>query len=248
MRRAGLVVLGVLGLAVGEAQAGEVRASTPESRAAVVADLGRAADAELPRHLREEAYTRVVTTQDAATLLTLIRAADTSDEKRWVAIRALGPMRNGESRDALLGLLEAPEAVVRIAALGALADRGDKTLSGRIAMRLPDKAILVRVAAARALGQLRDTSTLPDLSRALADGSNQDAGSSPWLRVTFVEAMIAIGTQEAAPWLARALEDRDPAVADAAMLGLEGLAGFTYREGRTRDEQVTAWKRWAGVR
>ncbi len=217
-------------------------------RAGILADVSRAADPELPQELREAAYTRVVAARDAQVLVELVRAKDTSDRRRWVAVRALGPMGTPESRDALLGLLESPEALTRIAVLGALGDRADRSLAGRVAVRLSDPALLVRVAASRALGQIRDLGTLPDLSRALADPTNAHPGVAPWMRVGFIEAMVAIGTTEAGPYLARALDDADPAVVVAAITGLETVAGFSYVEGRTRAEEITAWKRWAGVK
>jgi HEAT repeat protein len=189
----------------------------------------------------------VVAARDHEALLALARAKDTGDRRRWVAVRALGPMHTAESRGGLVTLLAAPDALTRMAACGALADNGDGRVAGRVAVRLTDKALLVRVAAARALGQLRDVGTLPDLSRALTDPANRHPGVAGWMRVVFVEAIVAIGTTEAAPHLARLLEDSDPLVGEAARKGLETIAGFSYGEGRSPAEELAAWKRWAGV-
>ena len=65
------------------------------------------------------------------------------------------------------------------------------------------------------------------------------------MRRQFVDAMGAIGGDAAVPWLGRALDDADPQVVAAAMTGLEKVAGFSYREGRSPEEELAAWKRWA---
>jgi hypothetical protein len=67
------------------------------------------------------------------------------------------------------------------------------------------------------------------------------------VRRKYVEAMGEMG-RDAAPCLARALSDRDPVVVEAARKALEKIAGFSYREGRTADQEREAWRRWAGVR
>ena len=93
------------------------------------------------------------------------------------------------------------------------AEQGDRSGAARAPHqggRATDPALLVRAAAADALGKLRDPSTLADLERALQDPTNHYRGTSLWFRRHLVEAMGAIGTEAAAPYLARALEDADP--------------------------------------
>lgn len=216
------------------------------AHAGVPEDLGVAADTDLPTELRQTAFDRLATSANVAALTRLGDAADTPKPQRWVAIRALGPIGDDEARVALLHFLAAKDASARMAALGAIADRGDRTLSGYAAARLADPALLVRAAAADALGRLGDPGTLSDLERALQDPTNHYRGASLWFRRHLVEAMGAIGTDAAAPYLARALDDADPLVVTAAVAGLEKAAGFSYREGRTPEQERTAWKRWAG--
>ncbi len=215
--------------------------------AALPEDVATAADGNLPTALREEAYGRLVSGGDVEGLLAAARDAQSTDAKRWVAVRALGPMKSLAARDALLKLIEAPDAFTRIAVLGAFGDRGDRLESGRVAARLEDPALLVRLAAADALGKIKDPSTLPDLGRALQDPSNRHHGASLFLRRAYIDAVGAIGTDAAVPLLGKGLTDDDPAVVRSAVGGLEKVAGFDYREGRTFDEQLVAWKRWAGV-
>ncbi len=214
--------------------------------AGVSEDAATAADVDLPTALREAAFARMAQAGGAAALVKLAEDPQTSTREQWVAIRALGPMPDDEARVALLHFLVSTSVEARIAAVGALGDRGDIGLAGHVAGRLEDKALLVRAAAGEALGKLKDPNTLGDLDRALRDPTNRYRGSSLWFRRAFVQAMAAIGTDAAAPFLARALDDDDPAVTAAAVVGLESLAGFSYAEGRTPDQERQAWRRWAG--
>jgi HEAT repeat protein len=214
--------------------------------AGVPEDLETAADTNLPTALREQAFARLATPDAVDALTALAKDEHTRPQQRWVAIRALGPVKDDASRVAILQFLASEDAHARMAALGALGDRGDTTLSGYAAARLTDPALLVRAAAAEALGKLKDPSTLPDLQRALVDPTNHYRGASLWFRRHLVEAAGSIGTDAAVPLLARALEDADPDVAGAAVKALERVAGFSYAEGRTADQERAAWKRWAG--
>jgi HEAT repeat protein len=213
--------------------------------AGVPEDIATAADRDLPEALRREALSRVVTSNHAADVVRLADLPDTSPQQRWVAIRALGTMPDDAARAALLRYLDSPDAATRMAALGALGDRGDRALAGRIASHLQDKALLVRASACDALGTLKDPATLADLGRALEDPTNSYRGTSLWLRRHIAEAIGAIGTDAAVPYLRKALDDTDPDVVTAAKHGLEKIAGFSYAEGRTPAEELEAWKRWA---
>lgn len=213
--------------------------------AGVPEDLGQAADADLPQELRRAAWSRLAQPGNTASLVHLVKDPATSKEQRWVAIRALGPIPDADALDALLAFLEAPEASTRMAALGALGDRKDPAVVDRVATHLADKALLVRATAAESLAALGDPRALPALERALEDPTNHYRGTSMWVRRHYVVAMGAIGTDAAVGGLARALEDDDAAVADAAVDGLEKVAGFSYAEGRTAAEEREAWRRWA---
>jgi HEAT repeat protein len=213
--------------------------------AGVPEDLRLAADTDLPTDVRQAAFGRVVATNGVTEVTRIADDAKADPAERWVAIRALGTMTAPEARDAIVAYLDAKDATTRIAALGAAGDRGDRSLSGRMAARLEDKALLVRVAAADALGRLRDPSTVPDLERAMAAPDARQKGT-PWVRRTYVEAIDAIGGDLAVPALGRALNDDSAEVVDAAVAGLERIAGFSYAEGRSREEMLEAWRRWSG--
>ncbi len=216
--------------------------------AGVPEDVRLAADTDLPTEVRREALGRIVATDDVAALTAVIDAKEADPTERWVALRALGPMSSDEARAAIVKYLDAKDATTRIAALGAAADRGDRSLSGRVAARLTDKALLVRAAASEALGKLGDASTVADLERALAAPDNRYRGASLWIRRGFVDAIVTIGGDASLKALGRALADDDAAVVDAAVAGLEKAAGFSYAEGRSREEMLEAWRRWAAAR
>ena len=216
--------------------------------AGIPEDLSMASDTDLPTDLREAAFQRLSQPGGTDTLVRLAEDPDTPKPQKWVAVRALGPMNDDPSRIALLRFLSSSNAQMRMAACGALGDRGDASLSAYVASHLTDPALLVRAAATDSLGKLKDPSTLADLERALEDPSNRYRGTSLWFRRHIVDAMAAIGTDEAVGPLARALEDDDPEVAAAAVKGLEKVAGFSYAEGRTVDQEREAWRRWARSR
>lgn len=214
--------------------------------AGIPEDLATAADTNLPTALRQQAFDRMAQPGSVDSLVRLATDKELRPQERWVAVRALAPIPDEEARAAILQLLAAEDAHTRMAALGALGDRGDPSLSGYAAARLSDPALLVRAAAADALGKLKDPATLSDLHEALRDPSNHYRGESLWFRRHLVTAIGAIGTDAAVPALARALDDPDPEVSAAAVKEFEKIAGFSYAEGRTGDQERAAWKRWAG--
>jgi len=214
----------------------------------VAEDLLVAADGNQPDSARKAAFARMSAEDATGRVIALADDPQTTNDERWVLLRSLGSNPTVEARDALVRYLGDKNALTRMAALQALADRKDPTLSGRIAARLEDPAILVRYAAIDALGRLGDPAALPDLARALEDPTNRYRGTSLWVRRKAAEAIGAIGTDAAVPHLAKALDDDDPEVVVAAMRGLERVAGFSYSEGRTSAEELAAWRRWAGGR
>lgn len=213
--------------------------------AGTLEDVGVAGNRDLAVEERQPAFDRLVSGQDVTGLVELGKNTDRTVSERWVAIRALGLIPTIEARQALVDFLDHGDVWARIAAAGAAGERGDRSMAGKVAVRLSDPAILVRAAAAEALTKLKDPSTLGDLERALKDPSSWYRGTSLWIRRKYVEAMASVGV-EGGPYLARALEDKDPVVSAAALRGLEQVAGFSYKEGRTAEEEKEAWRRWAG--
>jgi HEAT repeat protein len=215
--------------------------------AGVPDDITLAANRDLPAETREAAYARIIASADVAALQKIGADLKKPVAERWVAIRSLGPIQTLEAQQALVEFMSSSDVWARIASVGALGDRGDRAMAGRVAARLTDPAILVRAAAAETLGKLKDSGTLGDLERALQDPSGWYRGSSLWVRRKYVEAMVQMG-KEASPYLARALSDKDPVVVEAALSGLEYISGISFHEGRSPEEEKEAWRRWAGVK
>jgi HEAT repeat protein len=216
--------------------------------AGAVQDLGQAADPSLPKAAREEAFARLVAggvtdlgPLEKAALDT--RSGDTRG--RWVAIRALGKVGGDQARRLLAQLAADPEPAIRAAAAHALGDLGDPSMGANVVDLLADPAVIVRAAAAEAACRLSTREAVEPLSQALLASDGYYRGSSLWVRRHYVDALGCIGGRGALPALLRALDDRDESVATGAVDALEKLAGFSYEEGRSPEEQKEAWRRWA---
>ncbi len=217
------------------------------ARAAVPADVVTAADENLPDDQRMAAFQRVVANFPSlkGDLFALAAEEDGSSRHRWIAIQVIGQIPSDEALDVLLKLTEDPQPAIRAAAVQGLANTNTTTASAKIATMLTDEAMLVRGAAADALGALRDPSTVGDLARALDDPSNYYRDTSLWPRRHYVIAMGQIGSDAAMPALIKCLDDRDPEVVDAALVAMKQIMGFDFSEGRSREEHIEAWRRWA---
>jgi len=217
--------------------------AVPGASASVTEDAAIAANITEDNALREAAYRRLMAPEQTAAVVARLKAADLDPQQRWVLIRSLGPNPSDEARATLVALAESKDAMVRSAVMEAFGDRGDKALTGKVVRGLYDPALLVHAAALDALIQLKDPSALGDLQVALTDAKGTYHGTS--FRQKIVRAQAACG-KDGARYLAGALLDRDPDVAIAARVGLEAIAGFSYRDGRTPEQEAEAWRRWAG--
>ncbi len=212
-----------------------------------VQDLAQAADADLPEEARMEAFDRLVAA--GATDIGVVSRVALDDEgdtrKRWVAVRALGKIQGDQARDLLLQLSENPEPAIRAAAVQAMGDLGDARNSDILIAKLDDPAVIVRAGAAEALCKVGDRAAIEPLDRALRSRGNFYRGASLWVRRHYVATLGCIGGRETIPVLLRALDDSDTSVQASAVLAFREVAGFSYAEGRSPDEELAAWKRWA---
>jgi HEAT repeat protein len=212
-----------------------------------VQDLAQAADPDLPEDARMAAFERVVSVgmSDLGAVSRVALDNDGDTRKRWVAIRALGKIRGDQATALLVQLSENPEPAIRAAAVQAMGDLGDNRNSTILFAKLADPAVIVRAGAAEALCKVGDRTAIEPLDKALGSRDNFYRGSSLWVRRHFVAALGCIGGRETIPVLLRALEDADPSVQSSAVLAFREVAGFTYGEGRSPEEEIAAWKRWA---
>ena len=207
-------------------------------------DLEIAAAADRPEAERMQAFEALLSVSRVASLATVAQDPNAPVRQRWVAIRALGRIGGDPVRDALSPLLNASVPALRAATASALADAQIRGSAARISELLQDPAIIVRSAAADALGVIRDEVAVSPLLDALEDPSNTYRGQSLWVRRHYVDALANIGSKAALGGLVRALRDEDIAVRSAALEAVERIAGRSYAEGRSRPEQIEAWERW----
>jgi len=212
-------------------------------------DLVTAATKEAPEAERMAAFDRIVrlgaTDMKVVSEVSMDEAADV--RHRWVSIRALGKIRGDRSRDMLFQLLKDPQPAIRTAAAGAMGDFGDSDFVEKLNSKLEDPAVIVRSAVAQALGKLADASSVKPLSDALDHRRSYFRGRSLWVRRHYVEALAAIGDKGAYPALLRSLDDKDETVSKAAVDALERITGFDFAEGRSKDKEREAWRRWVSA-
>lgn len=208
-----------------------------------------ASDQERAEPERRAAFDRLVQigSTDLSTLTQVSVDLEGDTRQRWVAIRAMGHVGGYGVEQTLVDLLADPEPAIRTAAVSALGDIGSHSHSTQVADGLQDPAIIVRAAAAEALGKLRDPSTIDALAAALADPGNYHRGTSLWVRRHYVVSLGEIADVHALPALLGAMDDADPEVAQASLSAFERIAGFTFSDGRSGDEEREAWKRWASA-
>ena len=99
-----------------------------------------------------------------------------------------------------------------------------------------------RISAAQRLAIFRDHAAAPALAERLVNDSREAS-------VAAALALAACGTRESVPPLLDALADRDPLVAQAAVVALENLTGHAepfnaFVDTDEREQQANAWRQW----
>ena len=209
-------------------------------------DLSRAADPDLGEEARMEAFNQLVLDfERVRPELEAIVHDDAHDAReRWIAARVMGQSHSPNAKAALLKLCDDPMPAMRSAAASALGDLGYKDTADRIGLLLKDDAVIVRVAAADALGLIKAESSARYLEAALKDRSNYYRGNPLFVRVHFVTAIGEIGAWSSVPALIACFDDRDEAVQDEALVALRKIVGYDFAEGRDKTEHMAAWRRW----
>lgn len=210
-------------------------------------DLVQAANPDLSDAERMQAFNKMVMDfSTARPALEIVARDDQADARqRWVAIRVMGQTGSKDALAPLLALCKDPMPAIRAAAAAALGDLGFYEASGTLMELIKDPAIMVRAEAASALGKLGDERSAVALERALSDRSNYYRGSSLWVRTRYVQALGQIGAWSSIPALIACLDDQDPAVVAAALISLKQIVGYDFSEGRSSEEHIEAWRRWA---
>jgi len=194
-----------------------------------------------------EAFERLVAVgmTDIGTVTRVALDDEGDTRKRWVAIRALGKIQGDRAEQTLEVLAKNAEPAIRAAAVQSMGDLGSGRVSPILIEKLTDPAVIVRAGAAEALCKVGDHTAVEPLSAALRSRDNFYRGSSLWVRRHYVASLGCIGSRKAIPALLAALDDKDPSVQQSAVLAFRQVAGFSYGDGRSPEEEVQAWKRWA---
>ncbi len=174
----------------------------------------------------------------------LLARAGNDDEQAAApeAFREAGAVASFEPLKAALkrGCSEAPRFLIDSACFAAdmLAELGGPQAEGPLQAALKATDAEVRVAAAKALGTLRDPSTLSSLCDALLDETDS-------VRKAVALALGELGQREATVPLQRALEDHCPSVGNAAAVSLIRLGHPGHfrrlREVLTGNDLGEAW-------
>ena len=208
--------------------------------------LTQAADPDLSEELRMEAFNQLVLDYESIRpeLEMVVHNDDHDARERWIAARVIGQSHNPKAKAALLVLCDDPMPAMRAAAATALGDLGYKDTADRVGQLLTDDALIVRVAAADALGLIKAEDSARYLEVALNDRTNYYRGTPLFVRVHYVNAIGEIGSWTSIPALIACFDDRDEAVQDAALVALRKIVGYDFAEGRNKEEQMEAWRRW----
>jgi len=212
-------------------------------------DLTLAANDKASQEERMAAFDRLVLlgNTDMALVSSVSVDNEAGTRQRWVAIRALGKIKGARAKEILSQLLNNPEPAIRTAAAGAMGDFGHKDFVEPLNLALSDAAVLVRAAAAKAVGQIGDERSVKPLSDQVHHRRNYFRGRSIWVRRHFVVALGDLGSKSAFPVLLRSIDDEDSTVAKAVIESLEKVAGFTFSEGRSADQEKEAWRRYVSA-
>ena len=105
--------------------------------------------------------------------------------------------------------------------------------------------MMVRAAAADALGGLRQPASADALGQALNNPANFRGGQSLFVRKHIVDAIGSIGSRSSLELLVSSIEDADPAVQLSARNALTRITGESFGRGSSvTPEEADAWKTW----
>ena len=214
--------------------------------------LARIADKETDEISDKTDFDRLIELEAAAVprLSTTLRDSNAKYDHRWVSARALGKIGG---KDALKTLrttaAEDKFSMMRLAAIHGLKDQNDPANYDVFVKALKDDAMVVRSAAADALGHLGDPRAVTPLVDALNREDNFYRGRSLWVRRHIVSALGKIESRAAVSVLIQTLDDADHTVGTAAVASLEQVTKVSFRVPAANPQERLArtapkWKSW----
>jgi HEAT repeat protein len=214
--------------------------------------LTRISDKQTGEIEHKAAFDQLVSLDDAALnrLGQILRDPNARFDQRWVSARALGRI-GGMPAVRLLRttLAEDKFSMIRLAAIAGLKDLNDAGSYDLLVKCLQDDALVVRSAAADALGTLGDARAVDPLIQALNREDNFYKGHSLWVRRHIIAALGAIDSRASVKALIKALDDQDPTVTREAIASLERVTKVTFKVPANDDAELVAkatpkWKSW----
>ena len=197
-------------------------------------------------------FDHLVALDDAAVprLSLVLHDGNARFDQRWVAARALGKIGGTTAVKSLRSALSDDKfSMVRLAAIEGLKDLNDPGAYDLLVKGLTDDALVVRSAAADALGALGDARAVDPLTAALDREDNFYKGHSLWVRRHIVAALGQLQSRAAVKTLIHALDDHDPMVTREAISSLELCTKVTFKVPANTDAELVSkatpkWKSW----
>lgn len=214
--------------------------------------LARIADKETDEISDKADFDRILEIDAAAVprLSAVLKDANAKYDHRWVSARALGKI-GGKDAVAMLRSTATGDkfSMMRLAAIHGLKDLNDPASYDVFLKALQDDAMVVRSAAAQALGQLGDPRAVTPLVQALNREDNFYRGRSLWVRRHIVSALGKIESRAAVSVLIMTLDDADHTVGAAAVASLEQVTKVSFRVPAANSQERLArtapkWKSW----
>ena len=166
-------------------------------------------------------------------------------EKRWFAAILLGRLGGPEALDRLTLGLSHEQFFVRLAAIKGLELIRNPISINALHQRLFDSAMVVRAAAADAVGRFSRRESIKHLERGLFHKDNFIKGRSLWARKNFVYAIGTIGGADSMRSLLKCLRESDAMMHKAALNSLNPIleSGVPIQDSEIKSLRK-AWLHW----
>jgi HEAT repeat protein len=226
-----------------------VPAETPvsPSGAAVGVLVAEAANPRVPENIAQARFEEIVSRGPSAVpaLTYIYKDPKRADLEVWVAARALGRVGGPEARAGLEAGLKSVRIMSRLGSVSGLGLMRDLQAIPALEGALYDKAMMVRAAAADALGGLAQPTSALALGKALNISANFRHGQSLFVRKHIVDALGAVGNSASIELLVTSVGDADPGVQISARKALVQMTGKSFgRSSKVSSDEAEAWQAW----
>ena len=183
-------------------------------------------------------------------LAAAFRDKQSDDTVVWIAGRALARIGGPGVRVTLTEGLSSSRVIGRLAAVSGLTILKDPSSAEALERALFDGALVVRSAAADALGVMGSRRSSTALSESLNVPGNFRDGQSLFVRFHIVAALGSIGSIGGIDALISVLDGQEPALQALAVASLEAITGNRFADpsaphgAAPGKDEVSRWKSW----